>query len=109
MLIPLWSDPATSAWPANACRFLNSGLPAWCLPGAKTESQRPRLPHRRQPGPRGPRCPQMPQPGMDTLPPVLTPWSTPLHKPDLQNTEHFRSLGTPLGPCSSVELIMEIS
>lgn len=56
-----------------------------------------------------PQCPQVLQPGTDVLPPLLTQWSLPLYKSDLQNTVHFRSLGTPLEPRSSMELIMEIS
>lgn len=56
-----------------------------------------------------PQCPQVLQPGTDVLPPLLTQWSPPLYKSDLRNTVHFRSLGTPLEPRSSMELIMEIS
>lgn len=47
--------------------------------------------------------------GGTASPPLLICLPLPLHESDLQNTMPSESLGTPLGPCSSMKLIMEIS
>lgn len=52
---------------------------------------------------------QVLQPDTAMLSPLTAQWTSPLYESDLQNSVHFRSLGTPLGPRSSMELIMEIS